>query len=393
MADGEHDHAAKPAAVDVRPGLGDPIPWFSATTVSGARVDIHVDAGRYIVLTFMGEPGDAGGEHDPKLGELMFQPSLFREDHIICYGVITAPPGERSPYRLIHRPGFSFLADYDGTLARLFGVPGRPWTFVVDPMLRVIASIPYDHPEGHSKLLRETLLGLPPPTEHAGTTLTAPVLMVPRVLEFELCDALVEYHRGSDGTDSGFLFDKDGLTQTVTNYSFKRRIDVAVGDPTLVALLRERIVRRVLPAMERAFSFTPTRMDRYLIARYGAETNDHFFRHRDNLNAGAAHRRFAITLNLNAEKTSYEGGDLRFPEFGTHTYRPPTGGAIVFSCGLLHEVTPMVRGERFAFLAFLYGEEDARRRTANNTRLSEGEKTYQDGDDLLIPRESTTRED
>jgi len=211
---------------------------------------------------------------------------------------------------------------------------------------------------------------------------------VPRVLEFELCDALVAYHRQSGGTDSGFLFDKDGVTSTITNYAFKRRTDVLVRDPELIAMLRQRIVRRVLPAMELAFSFTPTRMDRYLIARYSAATNDHFFRHRDNLNAGAAHRRFAITLNLNAEKTSYEGGDLCFPEFGIDTYRPPTGGAVVFSCGLLHEVTPMLRGERFAFLAFLYGEEDARRRAANNARLADKEKPYQEGDDLLVPRET-----
>ncbi len=371
------------------PALGDPIPWFSATTVAGAHVDIHVDAGRYIVLAFLGAPADTDRSPDPRLGALMFQPNLFREDHIVFYGVLSAPPGEHSRYRLIGRRGVGFLADYDNALARLWGVGEHPRTFVIDPMLRLIASIPHDHPDGHAKLLRDTLVGLPPPAEHAGIRLMAPVLLVPRVLEFELCDALVDYHRRCGGTDSGFLFDKDGFTSTVTDYAFKRRTDVVVRDPALIALLRERIVRRVVPAMERAFSFAPTRMDRYLIARYRAETRDHFFRHRDNLNAGAAHRRFAITLNLNAEKTSYEGGDLRFPEFGADTYRPPTGGAVVFSCGLLHEVTPMAKGERFAFLAFLYGEEDARLRTANNARLSNGERMYRDGDDLLAARDAT----
>ncbi|HEY1721247.1 MAG TPA: 2OG-Fe(II) oxygenase [Magnetospirillaceae bacterium] len=375
--------------IPTRPALGDPIPWFSAKTVSGSRIDIHVDAGRYLVLTFIGKPGDGNGDTDPKLGELMFQPSLFREDHIILYGVLEAAPADRSRYKLIRRPGISFLADYDGALAQQFGVRDRPWTFVLDPMLRVIASIPYDHPEGHGKLLRETLQGLPPPAQHAGVPLKAPVLIVPRVLEFDLCDAMVEYHRRSEGTDSGFLLDKDGVTRTITDYTFKRRTDVVVRDLELVTLLRQRIVSRVLPAMKQAFSFEPTRMDRYLIASYHANTGDHFFRHRDNLNAGAAHRRFAMTLNLNAEAKNYDGGDLRFPEFGTDTYRPPTGGAVIFSCGLLHEVTPMTRGERFAFLSFLYGEEDAKRRAANNAKLSEGERVYQDGDDLLMPRDTT----
>ena len=49
-----------------------------------------------------------------------------------------------------------------------------------------------------------------------------------------------------------------------------------------------------------------------------------------------------MTINLNAD--DYEGGDLRFPEFGPRTYRAPTGGAVVFSCSLLHEATPVTRG-------------------------------------------------
>ena len=47
------------------------------------------------------------------------------------------------------------------------------------------------------------------------------------------------------------------------------------------------------------------------------------------------HRRFAVSLNLNTG--DYEGGCLRFPEFGPHLYVAPAGGAVVFSCSLLHE--------------------------------------------------------
>ena len=39
---------------------------------------------------------------------------------------------------------------------------------------------------------------------------------------------------------------------------------------------------------------------------------------------------------------------------------PPTGGAVVFSCSLLHEATPVTSGKRYAFLPFLYDEEGAR---------------------------------
>ena len=44
-------------------------------------------------------------------------------------------------------------------------------------------------------------------------------------------------------------------------------------------------------------------------------------------------------VQVNAEE--FEGGDLRLPEFGRRTYRPPTGGAVVFCCSLQHEVTPV----------------------------------------------------
>jgi predicted 2-oxoglutarate/Fe(II)-dependent dioxygenase YbiX len=58
-----------------------------------------------------------------------------------------------------------------------------------------------------------------------------------------------------------------------------------------------------------------------------------------------------VTINLNND---YAGGDLRFPEFGPRRYRGPVGGAVVFSCALLHEVTPVTRGVRYAKLPFLY---------------------------------------
>jgi predicted 2-oxoglutarate/Fe(II)-dependent dioxygenase YbiX len=111
-----------------------------------------------------------------------------------------------------------------------------------------------------------------------------------------------------------------------------------------------------------------------MVACYEASAG-HFKPHRDNTTKGTAHRRFAVTINLNAGE--YEGGDLRFPEFGNRTYRAPTGGAIVFSCSLLHEATPVTAGRRYAFLPFLYDEQAARVREANNAHLGEGLAAYQ----------------
>jgi hypothetical protein len=93
-----------------------------------------------------------------------------------------------------------------------------------------------------------------------------------------------------------------------------------VAAPELRELIGGLIVRRLLPAIERYFQFQATRMDRYIIACYDSETGGHFYRHRDNIDAGAQHRRFAVAINLNSD---YDGCVLLFPEFGRKTYRAP----------------------------------------------------------------------
>ena len=69
---------------------------------------------------------------------------------------------------------------------------------------------------------------------------------------------------------------------------------------------------------------------------YAAEDNAHFRAHRDNTTKGTAHRRFAVSVNLNDD---FDGGEVSFPEFAPRGYKPPVGGAVVFSCSLLHAVS------------------------------------------------------
>jgi predicted 2-oxoglutarate/Fe(II)-dependent dioxygenase YbiX len=176
-----------------------------------------------------------------------------------------------------------------------------------------------------------------------------------------------------------------GKTTTLSDWRLKRRSDVGLAAPEVRELVRGQIVRRLLPAIERYFQFRATRMERCIVACYDSEVGGHFHRHRDNVNAGAQHRRFAVSINLN---NNFEGCDLTFPEFGRKTYRPPEGGALVFSCGALHQVTPVTKGRRYAFLTFLYGEEDAKKREANNARLHAGEKLYTGTQDRLFPEEA-----
>ena len=142
---------------------------------------------------------------------------------------------------------------------------------------------------------------------------------------------------------------------------------------TRIRQIQFRIRRRIAPEILKAHQFHATRMERYLIACYAAEDGGHFRAHRDNTTSGTAHRRFAVSINLNNE---FEGGRISFPEYGPRDFKPPVGGAVVFSCSLLHAVSPVTKGRRFAFLPFLYDDEAAKVREANNAKLGEGVGAY-----------------
>ena len=360
--------------------LGDPVPLFTARTLTGGSFDLHVAAGRWIVLCFLGSPAEPRAHQE--LAELLSEAHRFDEDRLIFQGVLTAPPDDPAPFVACQTGALSFLADYDGAISRAYGAAEMPRTVILDPMLRAVADVPWDEPNGHAQTVRGVLQSLPAVDDAAGTPMSAPVLIVPRIFDFALCDFLIQFYDKVGGEDSGFLLDVEGKTTTVVDYRLKRRADLVVALPEVREVIRGQIVRRLLPTIERYFQFQATRMDRYIVACYDSADGGHFHRHRDNVNAGAQHRRFAVSINLNG---SFDGCDLMFPEFGRKTYRPPTAGAVVFSCGALHQVTPITRGRRYAFLAFLYGEADAARRIGNNQRMHETETLYTGERDLLFP--------
>ncbi|HZB93870.1 MAG TPA: 2OG-Fe(II) oxygenase [Stellaceae bacterium] len=372
------DDKGKQAAIR----LGDPVPWFEAGTVTGGSVALHVDAGRWAVLSFLGSLAEQDAAAN--LAALLREAALFEEDHIVFYGILAAPPTADALAQLaaISGPAIAFIADYDGSVARRYGVCETPHSVILDPLQRAIAAIGRDHPTGHAEAVGRVLRGLPPVDESAGVPLWAPALVVPRVLDFELCDFLIRLYDAMGGEESGFLLDRGGKTATVVDHRLKRRRDLLIVDPALRRTMQDQIRRRLVPAIEQFFGFSATRMDRCLVSCYDATEGGYFFRHRDNVNAGAEHRRFAVSINLNGD---YEGCDLIFPEFGRRLYRAPVGGAVVFSCAMLHQVTPVTRGRRFAFVPFLYGETEAALRERNNARLAAGEKLYVEGSDRLFP--------
>jgi predicted 2-oxoglutarate/Fe(II)-dependent dioxygenase YbiX/peroxiredoxin len=364
--------------------LGDPVPWFGLPVVTGGSFDLQASAGRWVVLSFLGPLSDPRAMAE--VTEFARLSASFTEDHLFIACVFTGQAGDEPSLAAISSPTLSFLADHDGAITRQFGAAQMPRTIILDPMLRAVADIAWDIPQGHATMVRNVLQGLPPVEDSAGVPMFAPALLVPRVFSFGICDFLTQFYETQGAVDSGFQFDVDGKTVTLSDWRLKRRSDVAVGVPEVRELIRDHIVRRLVAPIERYFQFKVTRMDRYVVACYDSAVAAHFHRHRDNINAGALHRRFALSINLNKD---FEGGDLMFPEFGRKTYRPSEGGALVFSCGALHQVTPVTKGKRYAFLAFMYGEEDAAKREGNNSRLHAGEIQYDaSGRDRLFPEEA-----
>jgi predicted 2-oxoglutarate/Fe(II)-dependent dioxygenase YbiX len=347
---------------------GEPAPWFRARAIGGRdNYVFDTAAGRFILFLFFASAADEAGAAALALVE---RHRDLLDDFRACFFGVSADPADEASGRVVQRlPGIRFFADPDGSLAQGFGAEGRPHWLLVDPMLRAVGAFPLAEGEAAFAALRAL-------TAHAIQPDWAPVLMAPNILEPELCRRLIDLYDAKGGEASGFMREVNGKTTLMMDPEHKMRRDVIVEDHALVQALQARVMLKLLPMVKRAFQFQATRMERYLVGCYEAGAG-HFRPHRDNTTKGTAHRRFAVTINLNPGE--YEGGDLRFPEYGARTYRPPLGGAVVFSCSLLHEATPVTSGRRYAFLPFLYDDAAARQREENNPHLAKGLGEYRGG--------------
>jgi len=184
------------------------------------------------------------------------------------------------------------------------------------------------------------------------TIAIAPVLQIPGVFEPELCAALIRHLEVdcAGGDVSAVLVMQDGEQRLQVDPDIKQRREVIPRDAQLEARMHERLMRRALPEIGRVFSFEVRRRDPFKLLAY-PENAGYFRAHRDNETPDVAHRRFALSVNLN--QGDYTGGEFRYPEFGPHLFSPPTGAALVFSCSMLHEVRPVERGTRYAMTTFL----------------------------------------
>lgn len=358
--------------------LGSQAPWFSAPALNGnPDYAFESAAGHVILMLFSGSGGWPACAEAIRL--IQANRAVF-DDVGACFFGVSTDPSDVTEGRIAQQiPGIRWFLDHDRRISTLYGAAadegnGRfrhtPYLLLLDHRLRVVSRFEIGAVEAAVAATKQLVA--------AGIeTEMAPVLTVPRIFEPDVCRYLITLYNKFGGVESGFMREKDGITVPVLDPGFKRRSDYVIEDIALQNALKSRLIDRLLPEMERAFQFVATRIERWLVACYDSGEKGvaagFFSAHRDNTTRGTAHRRFACTINLNAEE--FEGGELRFPEFGSRRYRAPTGGAVIFSCSLLHEAMPVTAGRRYAFLPFFYDEKGAAIRKENRQYLSHAERT------------------
>ncbi len=263
--------------------------------------------------------------------------------------------------------GFKLLADPELKAARAFGLApqGSAVTIVLDPNYRIAAWLGAADRASHveAALAAVTDLQRARPTD----TLTAhpPVLVIPRVLGRADCTMLMEVFERETR-----VYQSDGFTaegHDTESEDFKVRIDThgrvtahIIKDPKLARYLDSKLIGRINLEIHKAFQTRVRKREDMRVACYAADDTGHLGPHRDNPTPRTQHRRFTFSVTLNAE--DFEGGALRFPEYGGQRYLVETGSAIVWSAALLHEVELITKGRRFILGAHLYDKGRARPR-------------------------------
>lgn len=342
--------------------VGDPAPVINAADEGGQIVCSRDDyiTGRPILLAFCGTPGKPAALQE--LAALSVAAEEIAARGAAIFAVTSQAAAANAAWREAHGIRFPVLAD-QGNIFATYGLQrGSPDSafvaFLLDPAHRVMRIA---KGAGAAARMLEELRAIERPEPTVRLRTHPPVLVLPRVLGAADCDYLIQaFHRSvrvwdSDGrTNAGFANEAGDFVVRHHGQYGKLR-EFVVRDPEVQRLLDSRLQRRVLPEMKKAFQTVPTGREGYRISCYDAAEGGSLRPHRDDSVPQIAHRRFTVTVNLNAGE--YEGGELRFPEYGDQLYDVERGTAVAWSATLLHEVLPMRSGRRFVTGVHLFGFE------------------------------------
>lgn len=276
------------------------------------------------------------------------------ETHVVAVAR-SAPEANAAVAERLQLP-YPLLSDPDGLVHRLAGLEGEACcALMFDAVLRLerrvagadgasLAEAALQHARARAAVYQPVIVGA-----------QSPVLVLPNVLDRDHCRRLMDFWETGDKLQNTVASSDERTNRP--NPKTKIRSDVIIPEDTVESQeLVDAINRRLLPEVLKAFTVRISRLEHFRVGCYDADSGGHFAPHRDNTTPLTKHRRFALTLNLNSGQ--YEGGFLRLPEYGAQLYAPPSGGAVVFSCSLLHLASPVTKGRRFVVVGFLWGEEE-----------------------------------
>lgn len=235
---------------------------------------------------------------------------------------------------------------------------------LVSPFSQIIRW--WDEPQDLGNCLEEAMSTMTTNTntQESLMPIHAPVLNIPNVITPAECAELIRAFE----SDTPFTVRPPKPDELVGNFSIpvyehnrQDRIDCIIRDQAMLQFLDERIFGRVVPMVKKAFAFDITRREDLHIARYEGTRSGNQMGHRDNVSAPTAHRRFALSLNLNDD---YDGGDVVFKEFGDRGYKSSAGSALIFSSSLLHEVRETTKGTRFTLISHFFNDQSLTQKPA-----------------------------
>lgn len=321
-----------------------------------------------VLLVFDRNPASAGPENTRDLLRAIAALHDRLNGTVVTTFVITRRAKSASAeIALAENVPFHVLSDEDGAVFQAFGIatiaPGAnaaadPASILLDPNGRAVRICEGLTVADQAEGMFASLVALNEQRPRGLLGMHPPVLVVPNAMDLALCQRLIEtWHRPvplreGDGKVVAGVGRDDGDFK-VWNPEYGNVVQYVVRDQILSQEIDEQMMRRIVPQMEKAFGYCPTRREEFRIACYDSAEGGNLAAHRDNPTEPTKHRRFTVSVNLNSR--SYEGGELAFRESSDHLYDVPEGTAIVWSCALLHEVRPVTAGRRFILGNHLFG--------------------------------------
>lgn len=334
---------------------GDAAPYIRALDHAGKLVGTDADllAGKPVVLLYCPSLEDQGIA--AALASLRGLGAKLEAMAANCFVISRGGAETNAATRERLKLPFAILADMTGDIFKAYGVdpyPAAPAVtlFILDAGHRVARALDRPTPEALPKLVLDELARLAAGRRTERLATHPPVLVLPRMLSLADCDFLAavwgrkvpEY--ATDGFTNAGTNRETGDFKVVHDGIYGKVVEYIVQDVALQRFIDGRMRRRLAPQIKKVFQTTGLKREGYRIAGYEARAGGFLNPHRDNSVPANAQRRFTMTVNLNAG--AYEGGELRFREYGEQLYAVERGTAIVWSASLLHEVLPVARGRR-----------------------------------------------